>query len=203
MMKHEFLNQLDAQLSQLPPHERQKSQSYYAEMIDDRMEEGMTEEEAVAALGDVVELARQVLMETPLQTLIKSKMRTNKRWETWEIVLFILGFPLWFPLLIAFFAVVFCIYVAVWSVIVSLFAVAVCLAIVGMAMVAACFVAIFTGTPAWAVLLGAGFALMGVGILSFIGMCWFSKVLVKGTGVMGKWIKSLFIRKEKEDENSR
>jgi len=201
MTKREFLNQLEARLAQLPQAERLKSLGYYAEIIDDRVEEGMAEEEAVEALGDIGELARQILLDAPLPTLIKSTM-PKKRWATWEVVLLVLGFPLWFPLLISFFAVVFSIYVSVWAVIISLFAAVASILVTGLALVAASFVAMFTLGPWWVILLGAGLTLLGLGILAILGMIWFSKVLVSGTIAMGKGIKSLFLRKETKHEKS-
>ena len=47
MTKEGFLAQLRQQLWALPEADRQNSLDYYAEMIDDRMEEGLSEEEAV------------------------------------------------------------------------------------------------------------------------------------------------------------
>ncbi|MCL2695203.1 MAG: DUF1700 domain-containing protein [Clostridiales bacterium] len=199
MLKHEFLNLLDAHLAQLPLAERQKSLSFYAEMIDDRVEDGMTEEEAVAALGDISELAKQILLETPWQTLIKTKM-PRRQWAAWEIVLLIAGAPIWLSLLVAFFAVVFSVYVSVWAVIISLFAAIFSIIVAGLVLVIASFVAIASG-PWWVTLLGAGLALIGAGVLTFMAMVGFSKVLIKGTVLMGKGIKSLFIRKEREYEN--
>ena len=53
MTKTEFLDGLRAGLSDLDPADIQKSTDYYDEMICDRMEDGMSEEEAVAAIGPV------------------------------------------------------------------------------------------------------------------------------------------------------
>ena len=48
---------------------------------------------------------------------------SGRKMSTWEIVLIALGSPLWVPLLIAALAVVFSLYVSLWSVIISFFAV--------------------------------------------------------------------------------
>ena len=47
MNKEEFLKTLESLLKSLPKQESQKMLDYYAEMIEDRMEEGMSEENAV------------------------------------------------------------------------------------------------------------------------------------------------------------
>ena len=58
MTKREFLDMLNRQTSLLPEAERDRLLEYYGEIIDDRMEEGLTEAEAVAALGDPAALTR-------------------------------------------------------------------------------------------------------------------------------------------------
>ena len=50
MNKTEFLNELKDGLSGLPREDVEERLSFYGEMIDDRVEEGMTEEEAVAGI---------------------------------------------------------------------------------------------------------------------------------------------------------
>lgn len=61
MNKQQFVEALNALLAALPVEERARLISYYTEMIDDRIEEGMPEAEAVAALGDPAGLVREFL----------------------------------------------------------------------------------------------------------------------------------------------
>ena len=61
MRKQEFIYQLWKKLSDLPKEEVEERLSFYAEMIDDRMEEGLSEEEAVAAIGSTDEIAGQIV----------------------------------------------------------------------------------------------------------------------------------------------
>ena len=65
MKRVEFLEALKARLWALPEADIQCSLDYYSEMIDDRMEDGLTEEEAVAAIGNLEEIVQQILGETP------------------------------------------------------------------------------------------------------------------------------------------
>ena len=51
MRKEEFLMALRAGLTGLSPEGVEKLVEFCSEMIDDRMEDGLTEEEAVAAAG--------------------------------------------------------------------------------------------------------------------------------------------------------
>lgn len=51
MTKAEFLKALEEKLSALSAEDRAASLAYYEEIIDDRMEEGLCEADAVAAAG--------------------------------------------------------------------------------------------------------------------------------------------------------
>ena len=60
MTKQEFLTALERALSKLPHAEVQQAIAFYDEAISDRVEDGMSEDDAVASLGDVDEIARQI-----------------------------------------------------------------------------------------------------------------------------------------------
>jgi len=123
MSKQEFLLRLRKGLSGLPQDDIEERLIYYSEMIDDRMEEGFSEEEAVAEIGSVDEIAAQIVSEIPFTKFVKEKIKPKKRLGAWEIILIILGSPIWLSLLIAAFAVIFSLYAALWAVIISLWAV--------------------------------------------------------------------------------
>lgn len=120
MTKARFLLLLEDKLSGLPQADVEERLSFYSEMIEDRMEEGLSEEEAVAAVGAVDEIAAQIIADTPST---KEKTTSHRRLKGWEIVLLVLGGPLWFSLLVAAVAVVLSVYVSLWTVIISLWAV--------------------------------------------------------------------------------
>ena len=115
MTKQEFLNQLKAGLSGLPELDIEEQLRFYSEMIDDRMEDGLSEEESVRQTGDPQEIAQRILRETPISKLVKEKVKNRQPLGTLAIVLLVLGFPLWFPIVISFFAVFFSIFVTVWA----------------------------------------------------------------------------------------
>lgn len=115
MNKQQFLKALRKRLSALPKAELEERLRFYSEMIEDRMEEGLSEAEAVAAVGSADAIAAQILEDIPHSVYKPAK-------KGWEIALLILGFPLWFPLLVAAFAVVLSLYASLWAVIISLWA---------------------------------------------------------------------------------
>ncbi len=51
MSKQEFLAQLKDGLSGLPQSDIEERVAFYEEMIDDRIEEGLSEEQAVSEIG--------------------------------------------------------------------------------------------------------------------------------------------------------
>ena len=60
MTKDEFILTLQNALSGMPRADLERTVQYYREMIEDRMEEGMGEEAAVADVGDPIELAAAI-----------------------------------------------------------------------------------------------------------------------------------------------
>ena len=65
MTKQEFLRALWNKLSALPSEDVGRALDYFSEMIDDRMENGLTEEEAVAAIGSVDDAVAKIAVELP------------------------------------------------------------------------------------------------------------------------------------------
>lgn len=66
MTRAQFLNDLYHHLYGMTREQAEQHLTYYAEMLADRMEEGMTEEEAVAGMEDVETIARRILEEEGL-----------------------------------------------------------------------------------------------------------------------------------------
>ena len=123
MTRNEFLSALSEKLYGVPEKDKTASLDYYGEMINDRMEDGMTEEEAVAALGTAEEIAEQILRELSLPKLVRARVKSRRRLRTWEIVLLSVGAPIWAPLLLAAAVVILALYVVLWSLVVTLAAV--------------------------------------------------------------------------------
>ena len=196
MTKTEFQRALRAALSGLPEADVERAVEYYCEMIDDRMEDGVPEAEAVAAVGTVEEIAAQVLGEVSLPRLIKSKLKPRRTLSGWEITLLVLGFPLWFPLLIAAFAVLLSVYVAIWAVIIALYATDLALACSALVCVAACVTMLATGYGALALTsLGAACILASLTIFMLLGCNLAAKGLIALSGLFGRGVKRALIGK--------
>lgn len=194
MNKQEFLYEITQRLEGLPEREIQRSVDYYSEMIDDRIEDGMSEEQAVKEIGSVDDAVNEILRDIPLKDVIRAKTRNRRKLKTWEIVLLAAGSPIWGSLAICALAVIFSLYVAIWAVVVSFWAVLFAFAVSGLAAFVAGWIGLFQIPPALpAAAIGTGLLLMGLALLLVVPMLKLTKVTAKLAKVIVLWIKSLFI----------
>ena len=193
MNKLEFINGLGSRLDPIPRDEIQTILDYYVESVADRMEDGMTEEEAIESFGDLDQLAANILVEqgylapprapepvsapttelpnlqsaptTELPTLQPAaKPEPKKRFPWWAIVLLVLGSPIWLSLGIAAAAVVLTVYIVVLALLFSLWCIAVSFTAAGIAGAVLSFFAPFTPDTFAIRLLSCGACLVLVGI---------------------------------------
>lgn len=197
MNKQEFLSGLKAKLIGLPQDDIDERLSFYSEMIDDRVEEGLTEEQAICELGTIESIATQIMSEIPLTKLVREKVKPSRKLSVWEIVLLVLGSPIWLSILIALFAIVISIYAVVWSVIISLWAVEFSLAACSVGGVFASVVFMAKGNIVSGVaMLGAGILCAGLAIFGFYGCKYATNAILKLSKKIFIWIKSCFMKKE-------
>jgi uncharacterized membrane protein len=150
------------------------------------------------ATGDVSRAA-DIIAEIPLSHIVKEKVSQTKNLGAFEIVLLILGSPIWLSLLIAAAATVISVYISIWAIIISLWAV--------FASFVACSLSglllgvnfLLLGNLNVALfMLSAALVLAGLSIISFF--CF--KAVTKGFIILTKkfaiFIKSLFIKKEEK-----
>ena len=200
MNKAEFLEQLRSSLNGLPQGEIAERISFYEEIIDDRIEEGLSEEEAIEAVGPVNTIVLQTVAETPLTSLVKEKIRPKRKMKAWEIVLLVLGSPLWLSLLIAFYAVIFSMFVVLWSLVVTLWAVFISFIAGAVGGIAAGIILGSRGNGLQALLfVRAGLVLIGLSVYMF----YISKAATKGMAKLSKklvlGIKHMFVKKREEE----
>ena len=190
MTKFEFFGALESHLSPMSPEERTARLDYYHELFDDMLEEGMSEEEVCARLGDPAEIARELLRDLPLTTLIRSRVKSGreKAKNGWQTFLNVLGAPLWLVLLLSAALVLVSVYLSVWAVILSLF----------VAFVSGVLAAVLVALNAAAgigglLIVGAALVAAGLCIGGFVLMIWVSKWIIRFTKYLIRKIKGLFI----------
>ena len=197
MTKQLFLDQIAARLSTLPYQEVSERLSFYGEMIDDRIEDGMSEAEAITAIGSVDSVTAQILADISLIRIAKEKIKARRTRKRWETVLLWVGSPVWIPLLLSAFAVVLSLYASLWAVVISLWACFGALIGSGVGVALSGILLSFTANlPTGVALIGAGAVCTGLSIFFFY-LC---RVMTVGTILLPKkialGIKKHFLKKE-------
>lgn len=197
MNKREFLAELRERLAGLPEADVNRSLDYYAEMIDDRMEDGLSEEAAIEAVGTPGEIAGEILGDIPLTKLEKARVKPRRKMAVWEIVLLVIGSPLWICLLVVILMTLISVYITAWSFIIGSWCMDMVLgleAFIGLRYVPA---EIAQGSTWFGIgLLGRSFIRAGLTIFLFHGCKFMTKGLCRLSKKLFRRIKGHFIRKE-------
>lgn len=198
MNKRDFTEDLRSRLSGIPKQEAEERIGFYSEIIDDKTEEGLTEEEAVAEIGSAEKIAEQVLSELSAQKGVKKNAKPKRRIKTWEIVLIALGSPIWLSLAIAAFAVVISLYAVLWSVIISIWAVFASVIACAPACAVVSMICISQGNSLVGIaMIGAGVFCIGLSVFIFFGCVQATRGVITLTKKIAIWIKNRFVKKEK------
>ena len=185
MKKAEFLNSLQKKISILPQQDVEKTLEYYSEMIEDYMESGYLQEDAVAKMGSVNAVAAQILANAQDSNCEAPYVQKPKK-NGLSTVLLILGFPIWFSLLVAAFSVLLSLAIVVatlcivvpWSLVVSFGASALAL------LLAIAIILTSEGIGAAVLVLGAACILSALCIFSLWAAICLTKLGAKGIGAM-------------------
>ena len=198
MLKQDFLSALREGLKGLPEKDIEERITFYGEMIDDRIEEGLSEEEAVNEIGTVDAVVQQIVAETPLTRIVGEKIKPKRKMRAWEIVLIVLGFPIWFSLLAAAGAVLLSLYIVLWVPVPVLWVIEMVSWVRAVALLVAGVGLLISGeTPAGLCALGAALLLAGLSIFLFFGCIAACKGAVKLTKKIAIGVKNLFVGKER------
>lgn len=196
MNKQEFLSELKLGLSGLPTEDIEERLGFYSEMIDDRTEDGLSEEDAVLEIGNVKEIIGQIIAETPITKLVKEKVKQKRKPSVLEVVLLVLGSPLWVAIVLSVFAVIISVYVSLWSVVISIWAIFVSLLGVAIGGIVWGSFTILKGNALTAVaVIGLGIFCLGLSVFVLL----LSKAATKGMVLLTKLtvlgIKNALIKK--------
>ena len=198
MTKEQFLQHLAHDIAGLPQTDVSRWLEYYGEMLDDRMEDGMGEEEAVAALGEPAQIARQILAETPFTRLIKERLKMRQTLPVWALILLILGSPVWLSLVVAAVAVVLSVLISLWACMLAFYAVELSFAAGAIGGLALCAVEFYFAAPVLGFLfLGGALAMAGLAIVTLPLWKLLTRLMIKASRGFWLCIKKLFVRKEK------
>ena len=114
MTREMFFDELRRKLKGLPKDDIETRIAFYDEMINDLMDEGLSENDAINKIGPVDKIVDEIASDTSLTKLVKERIRPKRKMSAMEIVLLIVGFPLWFPLLLTAFILTLVGYLLIW-----------------------------------------------------------------------------------------
>jgi len=193
MLKDEFLALL---AEQVDPGERERVCGYYAEMVDDRVEAGQAEAEAIAGFGDLRDIAQMTEAQRKVREFNeKPSMSGGVKALIAAALLF--ASPIALPVVVSLLAVVLTVLVVVFSVLSSLVATAAALAVGGAGgIIASAF--FFASSPLGGLfVLGSALVCIGLGIVAIWGSVKLLALAAKGTWEVWKWtINKIMHRKE-------
>ena len=197
MTKLEFISQLRTGLAGFPEKELEHYLEYYNEMIDDKIEDGMTEKKALASIGTPEEVIDKILEETPITTLAKNRFKPKHKLSTTALVLIIAGSPVWVSLLAAALSVAIALVASAVAILVSLWASNLAIAVSAVAGVLSPILFIIQGNVASAFAsLGSSLMLAGVSIYMFFGLKALTLLSLKHCKKLTLALKRSFVKKE-------
>ena len=188
MNKTQFCALLENKLKPyLSPKEMYKTLNFFEEMIDDRIDEGLSEEEAVSQLGDINIIVDQILDEHNI-----GKKQTKLVWRFIPRELGFINIVLLFPAWITIFSLVASLFIVVLSIIFSIVFSIIAIFIGGILLILKSpFYLIYERNISYFLdTLGFGFVNTGIGL---IGIYWLLKIYKKSRRD-GVSIRTIFVK---------
>ncbi len=197
MNKAEFLAALRSELEKQSVSNIDNMIDYYDEMICDRVEDGMTEEEAINSMDSIASIVREAVLDKTIPTLVKEKVvkshneaKKNGHAVLW-IVLAIIGFPVWLPLVCVFATMLVGIFILMWGFVIILFSLLVALIAAALGCLALPFFSF--SVPSIFMCLGSALILGGLAYLLWKPIKGLAMGLVTLIKDLFKSIKKLFV----------
>lgn len=171
----------------LSPKEMYKTLNFFEEMIDDRIDEGLSEEEAVSQLGDINIIVDQILDEHNI-----GKKQTKLVWRFIPRELGFINIVLLFPAWIIIFSLVVSLFIVILSIIFSIVFSIIAIFIGGILLILKSpFYLIYERNISYFLdTLGFGFVISGAGL---IGIYWLIKIYKKSRQ-NGINIRTIFVK---------
>lgn len=201
MKKQEFIKELEKKITGLPLDETKDLLNFYSEVIDEKIEEGLTEEEAIEKMGSIDDIVNQIISEIPLANIVKDRIKPKKNLSVCNKIFLIAGSPIWGSLLIVLFVLLISIYVILFACIVSLWAAEISIILSSiMAFIKSFYELTQNNYASCFCFLGIGLVGIGVGIIFFMGCKAGSTGIIKFTKKIIIKIKKKIVKKEKIEE---
>lgn len=184
MKKTEFLSELAAHLKKLPPEERERTVEYYREMLEEAMEDGKTEEEAVAMIGLPETVAAEVL-HAAAEKAEETEKPVRKKVNGWKILCIVLLSPIWLPVLCTLAALVIALFCVVWAIVAAFWSVFAAVAVSALAALVTAVGGFFIGGVWYGMLfLGGACVCAAFAILFFFVSLWITRAILSLTSLL-------------------
>ena len=195
MNKEEYLAAIREKIKSLPEGDIDRTIEYYDEMIDDRMEDGLTEDEAVADMASPDEVSMQVLEDIPLSRLVKERIKPKHELKGWQIALIIIGSPVWIPLVLTALVLLLTFWIVVVSLLIAYYSVILGVAAAGVSgLIMFIFLLISGNTAAGLLMLGMALVVMGLSILLIVSAKPVTKAMFKCCRASVIGVKRIFVK---------
>lgn len=188
MSKKEFIDELRIKLSKLNNIDIEERLRFYEEMINDRMEDGFSEDEAISGIGTIDEIYIQISQSAPKSHLTLDKARQKfKSRNNKKVIILSSTAIIWVPVLIALgasaigvavslVATVLSLYATLWALVVSAWSIFAAFAISAPAGALIGILNVFSGDALLGIaVIGGGIMAAGLAIFAFYGALYATK----------------------------
>ena len=196
MNKAEFLGELERRLSGLKTEEITPRLAYYEEMIDARVAYGLSEEEAVNEIGSVDSVVDLIMSEIPLSRFVSGEVAPGRNKGSGKLILLLLTFPLWLPLIIVLFTLIITFYIVIWTLVIGLFTVVLAFAVAALGSLLISIPFFISGSfSGGGFMIGLSMIMLGLTILMFNISALMTRGMIRLSRLILLGIKSCFVGK--------
>lgn len=183
MNKSEYIKELERRLKYIPTEDREDAISYYTEYLD---EIELSESEDISnKIGTPKEIAKEIIENATTKAINEQQENKSVKGSgkiVWLVILGIASIPVSLPLVCVALVVAITLMITIFAIVFSFVVAAVAIVFAGFCALAASVI-----TPGFAnklIGIGAGAAMIGVGVLALFGSIALYKLIVKLIGIV-------------------
>lgn len=183
MNKSEYIKELERRLKYIPTEDREDAISYYTEYLD---EIELSESEDISnKIGTPKEIAKEIIENATTKAINEQQENKSVKGSgkiVWLVILGIASIPVSLPLVCVALVVAITLMITIFAIVFSFVVAAVAIVFAGFCALAASVI-----TPGFAnklIGIGAGAAMIGVGVLALFGSIALFKLIVKLIGIV-------------------
>lgn len=165
--RNEFFTQLGQELYSLPHEDRQRFLAYYVEILEDYLENGSTEQEALEKMGSPQAIAREIQEETQAsqeKEVPPSQPSQRTKFSAMRIVALV-TLPFWGTLLLCAATFLLCLIIVIWCLPLITGALALSGVLIGIVSLIGAPLLLSGSTAVGVIQLGLGIAMLGLALL--------------------------------------